>query len=302
MRRDRPDTTVLLLSTSDTDLITARASGAAYRWANPARLLDDDLPALLSGVDVVVVRILGGYRAWEQGIDAVVASGIPTAVVSGEQAPDADLMERSTVPAGIALQTHLYLAHGGVPNLQQLHAFLSDTVAMTGLGFAPPEQTPTWGLTRPVGDGAGPRIAVLYYRAQHLAGNTAYVDALCTAIEEAGGVPMPVFCASLRTAEDALLDTLGRADAMVVTVLAAGGAKPAGAAAGGDDEAWNVEHLAALDVPILQGLCLTSSRAQWEDNDDGLSPWMWPARSRCPSSTVASSRCRSRSRRSTTTG
>ncbi|PWQ83329.1 hypothetical protein DKY64_22660, partial [Stenotrophomonas maltophilia] len=30
--------------------------------------------------------------------------------------------------------------------------------------------------------------------------------------------------------------------------------------------------LAALDVPILQGLCLTSSRATWDENDDGLSP------------------------------
>ncbi|MFO7166150.1 MAG: cobaltochelatase subunit CobN, partial [Mycolicibacterium hassiacum] len=26
------------------------------------------------------------------------------------------------------------------------------------------------------------------------------------------------------------------------------------------------------DIPILQGLCLTSSRAQWESNDDGLTP------------------------------
>ena len=33
-----------------------------------------------------------------------------------------------------------------------------------------------------------------------------------------------------------------------------------------------MEHLAALDIPILQGLCLTSSRAQWHDNDDGISP------------------------------
>ena len=30
---------------------------------------------------------------------------------------------------GIAVQTHLYLAHGGVDNLRQLHAFLSDTAA-----------------------------------------------------------------------------------------------------------------------------------------------------------------------------
>ncbi|MGV0633530.1 cobaltochelatase subunit CobN [Mycolicibacillus trivialis] len=263
---------MLLLSTSDTDLITARASGADYRWANPARLLDDELPELLTGVDVVVVRILGGYRAWEEGIDAVLASGVPAVLVSGEQSPDADLTDRSTVPAGTALQTHLYLAQGGVENLQQLHAFLSDTVLMTGVGFAPPVNTPTWGVTREPADGGRPTVAVLYYRAQHLAGNTDYVDALCAAIEAAGGTPMPVFCASLRTAEPELLETLGRADVMIVTVLAAGGTKPAGATAGGDDESWNVEHLAALDIPILQGLCLTTSRAQWEANDDGLSP------------------------------
>ncbi len=35
--------TVLLLSTSDTDLITARASGAHYRWANPSRLVAGEL-------------------------------------------------------------------------------------------------------------------------------------------------------------------------------------------------------------------------------------------------------------------
>jgi hypothetical protein len=63
-----PQPTVLLLSTSDTDLITARASGADFRWANPSRLLVDDLAGLLDGVDVVVVRVLGGYRAWEDGI------------------------------------------------------------------------------------------------------------------------------------------------------------------------------------------------------------------------------------------
>jgi cobaltochelatase CobN len=81
-----------------------------------------------------------------------------------------------------------------------------------------------------------------------------------------------VYCASLRSAEPELLKVLATADAMVVTVLAAGGLKPATATAGGDDDSWNVDHLAALDIPILQGLCLTSSRDQWNGNDDGLSP------------------------------
>ena len=264
---------MLLLSTSDTDLITARASGARYRWANPSRLVDGELEELLAGADIAVVRILGGYRAWQDGIDTVSASGVPTVVVSGEQSPDADLMAHSTTPAGVALQSHIYLAQGGVPNLRQLHAFLCDTLLMTGFGFGPPQITPGWGiLDRAAPDGHGPTIAVLYYRAQHLAGNTGYIEALCRAIENAAGRPLPVFCASLRTADAGLLDLLGTADAMVTTVLAAGGATPATVTAGGNDDSWNVAHLAALDVPILQGLCLTSSRAQWQDNDDGLSP------------------------------
>ena len=268
-----PDPTILLLSTSDTDLITARSSDARYRWANPSRLVDGELDDQLDGVDLVVVRILGGYRSWQDGIDTVVGSGVPTVVVSGEQVPDADLMSHSTVPAGVAVQAHIYLAQGGVENLRQLHAFLCDTVLMTGFGFTAPLTTPSWGiLERPAVDSAGPTIAVLYYRAQQLAGNTKYVETLCSAIEDAGGRPLPVYCASLRTAEPEMLDVLKSADAMVTTVLAAGGAVPATVSAGGDDDTWNVAHLAALDIPILQGLCLTSSRSTWQDNDDGLSP------------------------------
>ena len=269
--------TVLLLSTSDTDLITARASGADYRWANPARLLQDELDRelaeLLDGVDLVVVRILGGYRAWQHGIDALVAGPVPTVVLSGEQAPDAELMRYSTAPAGVALQAHIYLAQGGVTNVANLHRFLCDTLLMTGEAFDPPVSVPGWGvLGHPQTDGDGPTVAVLYYRAQHLAGNTGYITALCDAIVAAGGRPLPVYCASLRTPEPELLELLGTADALVTTVLAAGGATPAAVGAGGTDDNWNVAHLAALDVPILQGLCLTSSRATWSDNDDGLSP------------------------------
>ncbi|MGB3171634.1 MAG: cobaltochelatase subunit CobN [Rhodococcus sp. (in: high G+C Gram-positive bacteria)] len=265
---------ILLLSTSDTDLLSARASGAEYRWGNPSRLLADDVPGLADGADLIVLRILGSKRSWEDGVDAVLAAGVPVVVLGGEQAPDAELMELSTVPANVAAQAHNYLAEGGPENLAQLHAFLSDTVLLTGHGFAAPLHTPTWGLLgrTPTIEVDGPTVAILYYRAQHLAGNTAYIDALCTAIEKAGGRALPIFCASLRTAEPELLSTLKSADAMVVTVLAAGGTKPAGASAGGDDEAWDVAELAALDVPILQGLCLTSSRATWNDNDDGLSP------------------------------
>jgi cobaltochelatase CobN len=263
----------LLLSTSDTDLLSARAGGSAWRLANPARVAVDDLPALLDGVDLVVVRILGGRRAWAEGLDALLAGPVPVVVLGGEQAPDADLMKLSTVPAGVAAEAHLYLAQGGADNLSSLSDFLSDTVLLTGHGFAPPAAAPDWGvLPREPAELAGPIVAVLYYRAHHMAGNTAFVETLCRAIEAKGGRPLPIFTASLRTASDELLTELRTADALVVTVLAAGGTRPATASAGGDDEAWDVGVLAGLDVPILQALCLTGSRAKWEAGDEGLSP------------------------------
>ncbi|BAL91855.1 putative cobaltochelatase [Actinoplanes missouriensis 431] len=263
----------LLLSTSDTDLLSARASGSAWRLGNPARTSVADLPALLDGVDLVVVRILGGRRAFQEGLDSLLAADVPVVVLGGEQAPDADLMKLSTVPAGVAADAHVYLAQGGAENLASLHDFLSDTVLLTGNGFAPAVEAPQWGvLPRAASEGGPATVAVLYYRAHHMAGNTAFVEALCQAIEAKGARALPIFTASLRTAPPELLAELRTADALVVTVLAAGGTKPATAGAGGDDEAWDVGVLADLDVPILQGLCLTSSRAAWEASDDGLSP------------------------------
>ncbi len=271
---------ILLLSTSDTDLLSARAATGPvpYRLANPARLALDDLPGLLDGVELVVVRLLGGIRAWQEGLDTLLAGDLPVVVLSGEQAPDAQLMEASTVPVGIAAEAHAYLAHGGPANLDQLARFLSDTVLLTGHGFEPPAPAPTWGPLERTGhpaapgDAAAPTIAVLYYRAHHMSGNTAFVEALCRAVEDAGGRPLPLFVASLRAPEPELIEALGAADAIVTTVLAAGGTRPAEASAGGDDEAWDAGALTALDVPVLQALCLTSPRAAWEENDEGLSP------------------------------
>ncbi|MFD5148994.1 cobaltochelatase subunit CobN [Streptomyces sp. NPDC058401] len=274
---------ILLLSTSDTDLLSARAANAGdapvpYRFANPSRLPLADLPGLLDGVTLVVVRLLGGLRAWQDGLDLLLAPGQtrPVVVLTGEQAPDAQLMEASTVPIGIAAEAHGYLAHGGPANLDQLARFLSDTVLLTGHGFEPPAASATWGPLERTPQQAlpegSPRIAVLYYRAHQMSGNTAFVDTLCGAIEAHGAQPLPLYVSSLRSPEPELIAELASADAIVTTVLAAGGTKPATASAGGDDESWDAGALAGLGVPILQALCLTGSRSAWEENDEGLSP------------------------------
>jgi cobaltochelatase CobN len=280
--RDRPDAerltgTVALLSTSDTDLLAAKACDSPYRLANPARLDLSGLPALLDGTDVVVVRLLCGEQAWREGLAALRDQPRPVVVVGGEFLPDAALMTLSTVPAGVAAQAHDYLAHGGTDNLRELARFLTDTVLLGGTGFAAPRPAPAWGIRPwPHGqhgqDAQQPTVGIIYYRAHELAGNTGFVDRLCEAVEGLGARPLPVWCASLRSAEPGLLDVLAQADALIVTVLAAGGVTPALAQAGGDDEAWDTGAIAALDVPIVQALCLTAPRQQWAAADAGVSP------------------------------
>ncbi|WP_264886246.1 cobaltochelatase subunit CobN [Dietzia sp. NCCP-2495] len=267
---------IALLSTSDTDLLSARESGADFVLGNPSRIdVDTELGPLLEGADVVVVRILGPRRSWDHGFEAVLGAGVPVVVLGGEQSPDADLMEVSTVPIGIAAEAHRYLAEGGPANLAQLHAFLSDTVLLTGTGFEPPVAVPVWGIPERPGVSAGslPRVGVLYYRAHEVSGNAGFAHALADAIDATGeAVGVPVFAGSLRSAPDELFDALGTLDALVVTVLAAGGTTPGSASAGGDDESWDVERIAALDIPVIQGLSLTWSREDWEGSDDGVNP------------------------------
>jgi len=273
---------IALLSTSDTDLLSARASGADYLWANPTRPGHLELGPALADCDLIVVRLLGSAADLCSGFARFRATGTRMVVLGGEQAPDAALMELSTVPIGVAAEAHRYLAQGGPENLRSLHGFLSDTVLLTGFGFDPPAEQPSWGelarSDRPGSrDGHGPgavrpRVGILFYRAQYAAGNTAYVEALADAVDAAGGIGVPIFAASLRDAPADLLAHLGTLDALVTTVLAAGGTRPATASAGGDDEAWDVRALAALDLPILQGLCLTWSREAWAASDEGMTP------------------------------
>ena len=269
---------IALLSTSDTDLLSARASGADFVLANPSRPGHRSMAETIEGCDLVVGRLLGSPQDLCTGFLRVRETGMPVVVLGGEQQPSAELMELSSVPIGVAAEAHRYLAEGGPENLRQLHAFLSDTVLLTGEGFEPPVEVPQWGMaervsTSPTTGQEMPRVGVLYYRAHHVAGNDAFAHALADAIDATGqAVGVPVFAGSLRSAPDELYAALGTLDALVVTVLAAGGTTPAGASAGGDDEAWDVERMRALDIPVLQGLCLTSSRAEWEANDDGVSP------------------------------
>ena len=282
--------TILLISTADTELLAAAASGAGYLTANPARTAADDVTGLAARADLVVLRLLGGRQAWPQGVAALTAAlaaaGRPLVALGGEATPDAELMALSTVPAGVATEALGYLREGGPENLRELARFLSDTIFLTGEGFDPPRPMPAYGIHQGPGPAPadGPVVAVVFYRAHELSGNTAFVDTLCAALAEHGAKPLPIFCGSLRRdslggdspggdspggADAGLAALLAPAQAVITTVLAAGGSAASDATSEGD---WDPGMLASLDVPVLQGLCLTGSRAQWEASNAALAP------------------------------
>jgi cobaltochelatase CobN len=273
---------LLLLSTADTDLLAARHADPRWSVANPARMDEERLAELAGDADVVVLRMLGGVQTWPEGVALLQAAQAPLVALGGESTPDPEMMGRSSVPAGVASQTLEYLREGGAANLTALAGFLCDAVFLTGEAFDPPQPMPEYGVHQRepaarrerAGDG-GPTVGVVFYRAHEISGNTAFVDTVCDAVERHGGTALPVFCASLRSVDDDLLALLTRCDAIIVTVLAAGGTSgtpAASASAGGDDDAWDIGEIATLDVPVVQAMCLTSTRQAWQDSDAALTP------------------------------
>ena len=268
---------LLLLSTADTELLAARHADPRWRVANPARLDETTLADLVGDADVVVLRLLGGAQTWPEGLSLLQSGEVPLVALGGEAAPDAEMMARSTVPAGVAGQTLDYLREGGRDNLAALAGFLCDSLFLTGEAFEPPLAMPEYGVHERAGEGGdtsgdGPTVGVVFYRAHEISGNTAFVDTVCAAVEQHGAVARPVFCSSLRDPDDRLLALLADCDAVMVTVLAAGGTAAASAGAGGDDQAWDIGEIANLDVPVVQAMCLTSTREAWAESDGALTP------------------------------
>ncbi len=285
---------ILFITTADTEILAAARARdllpdgfGAIGAANPAHI--DDAASFfdraLDDTRVVLLRLLGGRAAWPEGFDLLCArcreKGIPLLAFGGEVEVDAELVAASTAPAGTVVDAFEYLRHGGIENVANLFRFIADTLLLEGYGFHPPAGVPETGLYRPHlldrHDPARPTVGIVFYRTHLLSGNTAFVDVLTDALAAAGANALPVYCYSLRPDPDgriAALDVLaGKVDAAIVTVLASGGSNAVDAQ--GSEEgwySWEVPALEALDVPIVQGLCATGSRAQWEASDSGLSP------------------------------
>jgi len=295
------------VTTADTEILATAAAVARLapnfpevRCANPSGAGDPGalVEELLGRARVVLCRVLGGRRGWPEGLPLLHARcqqlGIVLLALGGEAEPDAEMTALSSAPAGAVAQAGEYLRHGDVDNVEQLLRFLADTFLYEGHGFDPPRGIPDLGVYVPgVGDvtldraltrlhPARPTVGVCFYRSHRLTGNTAFVDSLCAELQAAGANALAVWSYTLRRDRDGRVPVLelldGHIDALVTTMLATGGsgagdnAAAEGEGVGEGWQEWDARALAALDVPVLQAVCATASRADWLRSDSGLSP------------------------------
>ncbi|HEY6674131.1 MAG TPA: cobaltochelatase subunit CobN, partial [Rubrobacteraceae bacterium] len=145
-----PDT-FLFLTTADTEILAAARAAELLPedfprvlCANPAMLEDAGafFDEVLPETRAVLVRLLGGRRAWPEGLEELRRRcerlGIPLLAFGGEVEPDAELTALSTAPSGAVAEAFEYLRWGGVSNTANLLRFVADTLLLEGYGFEQP--------------------------------------------------------------------------------------------------------------------------------------------------------------------
>ena len=289
---------IIILTAADTEIQTLAASVSqlpqdfpSLRVASLLQLqqelsIDTYVDTVLIKAQAIVVRLLGGRSYWSYGIERLreIADiqGISLVVLPGDDRPDPTLMSLSTVPLTIAGRLWHYFTEGGAKNLAHGLQYLAQSCLDYGYQPPEPQTIPQWGEYRwaqavegqmqkratPEGE-SQPTVAILFYRAHYLAGNTRVIDALCEALHARGLVSCPLFIPSLRNSDiqaqlldyfsdsqtpDLILNTTGFSLAKLNT------------------ESPQVDFWQRLDVPVIQVILSGGSEEQWQQQWRGLSP------------------------------
>ena len=284
---------LVIISAADTELAAlsdARAemdSPPTLRLANLMHLthpmsVDLHLDDCATKSRMVIARILGGAGYWKYGLTQYAARlhevGLPFVALPGDDKPDPELRELSTVSAEDYDALWSYLIEGGPQNATNLLRYAH---AMLEGGETPPAPAPLLraGVYWPGAgiadlataqahwtDGA-PIVPIIFYRALVQGGGLNPINRLARSLSRAGLNPLPIFVASLKDpVSTATLDHLFSAAPPDVILNCT--AFAVGSPHDGDDSPAN--PLLANEAPIFQVILSGASEASWADGLHGL--------------------------------
>jgi len=301
---------LLILSAADTELAclaraaanrTAGAPGGRHadgqggptvRVANLLQLkhplsVDLYVERMIPPARLVIVRLLGGLAYWPYGIEQIAETcgrhGIPLAVLPGDDKPDDNLAELSTVAAETYTRLWAYLSQGGADNAAGLLAYATHLIRRPD----DPWPAPAWREPAPLPRAglywpglAFPSLAdlrsrwrpdrpvalLLFYRALLQAGDLAPIDALIAALAERDLNALPLAALSLKdplvadTAASLIADT--QPD-ILLTLTGFALSSP-------DDATGGPTLFRQADCPVLQVILAGTSAEAWQADSQGL--------------------------------
>ncbi|MCP9809905.1 cobaltochelatase subunit CobN, partial [Cyanobium sp. HWJ4-Hawea] len=283
---EQPPAPVLLLSSADTDLVAIDrllAQEPELLADHPLRglnisalshpaVLDHYISSTVSQARLVVVRLLGGRGHWGYGLEQLQlwAQARPNrqlAVLAGTQEEDQFLASIGTVPIELAIGLAACFRIGGSSNLRQALTCFNQLLigGAVGIPVGCPQADP---LPHDWRDEANSRVGVLAYRSLLEAGDQGLMDALLGSLRLQGLSPRGLWVSGLRdpAVQRGVADLLQRegVEAVLCTTSFA--------SVQFEEAALGAPLWESLGVPVLQVLCSSQSREQWQGSSIGLGP------------------------------
>jgi cobaltochelatase CobN len=281
---------IVIITAADTDIQTLAAATAQLpddfpqiRVVNVLQLqqqivIDTYAEEVLVSAKIIIVRLIGGQSYWSYGLEVVketvLNTGAVLIVLPGDERPDPNLTSHSTTNLTLVNQVWQYFIEAGVDNYHNLLKF----IAIEFLGFATecqvPQFVPRVGIYANSSDERSNYegvVAILFYRAHYLSGNTAAIASLCDALIKLNLKPLPIFVSSLKEPDvqteliryclpecgqkvDVLLNTTSFSLASLKT------------------DAPQVDLWETLNVPVFQVIFSGGLRKTWDSSTQGLTP------------------------------
>ena len=287
---------IIFLTYADTDIqtiATARSYlGDAFPDLRVVNLLnlqqqlsiDTYVETVLSKAKIIVLRLLGGSAYWSYGLErvkeAAQLNNISLFVLPGDNAPDLDIIEHSTVSLAVVNRLWRYLIEGGKENYVHALQFISDTCLQTKYNPLAPKSVLELGIYKrfsSVNDSnksiekqnflSKNCCGILFYRSHYLAGNTLPIDELCRSIISRNITPLPIYISSLKNIDlqQQLLDLCQNNTIKVLLNTTSFSLSKIG-------ESSQLDFWQQLNIPVLQVILSGSSIEQWESSLQGLMP------------------------------